>query len=119
MDELVEDEMPPFDVIILDPSKLAPHAKVLPRALAKYEGLNIAAMKALKDGGLLMTCSCSGAVAQSKDDVFTKTVASAARKLRKYAATLRDAGAGPDHPLDPSFPHLKYLTNKLVRVISS
>jgi 23S rRNA G2069 N7-methylase RlmK/C1962 C5-methylase RlmI len=116
LDEIVEDEMPLFDVVILDPPKLAPAAKMLPRALNKYESLNIAAMKVLTDGGLLMTCSCSGAVAQSKDDVFSKTVATAARKLRRQAIILREAGAGPDHPLDPVFPQGRYLSNKLVRV---
>ena len=116
LEELVDDEMPLFDVVILDPPKLAPTAKHLGRATSKYESLNIAAMRALNDGGLLMTCSCSGAVAQSKDDVFTKVVANAARKIRRHVITLREASAAPDHTLDPVFPHGRYLTNMLVRV---
>ena len=54
-----------WDIIILDPPKLAPNRKALPRATGKYQRLNTAAMRLVKPGGLLMTCSCSGAMTQS------------------------------------------------------
>jgi 23S rRNA G2069 N7-methylase RlmK/C1962 C5-methylase RlmI len=55
---------PLWDVIVLDPPKLAPSRKHLKAAANKYTSLNTDAMRMLKPGGLLMTCSCSGAVAQ-------------------------------------------------------
>jgi 23S rRNA G2069 N7-methylase RlmK/C1962 C5-methylase RlmI len=47
---------------------------------------------------------------------FVDIVAAAARKVRRHVVVLRDAGAAPDHTLDPHFPHGKYMTNLLVRV---
>lgn len=47
-----------------DPPKLAPNRQALEAASRKYTKLNAAAMRLLKPGGLLMTCSCSGAIAQ-------------------------------------------------------
>ena len=38
----------PYDLVVLDPPKLAPNAKTLPRALAKYKSLNAAAMRAVR-----------------------------------------------------------------------
>jgi hypothetical protein len=54
-----------WDVVVLDPPKLAPSKKVLDRAAAKYRKLNALAMQLVTPGGLLMTCSCSGAMTQS------------------------------------------------------
>lgn len=39
--------------------------QVLQRATAKYRNLNAMAIRLTKPGGLLMTCSCSGAMTQS------------------------------------------------------
>jgi 23S rRNA G2069 N7-methylase RlmK/C1962 C5-methylase RlmI len=117
-DFLVEslDDAHLWDIVVLDPPKLAPSQKHLKPAAAKYVGLNRAAMGALRPGGLLMTCSCSGAVAQGLPGTFVQMVVDAARKLRRHVAVLREAGAAPDHVLDPHFTHGKYLTNVLVRV---
>jgi 23S rRNA G2069 N7-methylase RlmK/C1962 C5-methylase RlmI len=49
-----------YDMIILDPPKFAPNAASVARAVPKYVGMNQRAMKLLKPGGILMTCSCSG-----------------------------------------------------------
>ena len=62
---------PPFESSSLkaagwtaDPPKLAPKKRDVLRATPKYRKLNAAALRLVKPGGLLMTCSCSGAVAQ-------------------------------------------------------
>ncbi|KAK2972061.1 hypothetical protein RJ640_005081 [Escallonia rubra] len=54
-----------WDIVIMDPPKLAPRKKVLHSATGMYRNLNSLAMRLTKRGGLLMTCSCSGAVTQS------------------------------------------------------
>ncbi|XP_052733854.1 uncharacterized protein LOC108320252 isoform X3 [Vigna angularis] len=54
-----------WDIVIIDPPKLAPTKKVLHSASGMYRNLNSLAMQLTKRGGLLMTCSCSGAVTQS------------------------------------------------------
>ena len=103
-----------WDIIILDPPKLAPSKKMLDRATIKYTSLNVAAMKLLVSDGLLMTCSCSGAMSQS--GTFKDMVSAAARKLRRPVTLVREAGAGGDHVQSLQYREGNYLTNVIVRV---
>ncbi|XP_045803079.1 ribosomal RNA large subunit methyltransferase I-like isoform X2 [Trifolium pratense] len=103
-----------WDIVIIDPPKLAPSKKVLHGASGMYRNLNSLAMQLTKRGGLLMTCSCSGAVTQS--GIFPRILQSAASMAKRKITVLRDAGAACDHPIDPSYPEGAYLTNILLRV---
>ncbi|KAL0039616.1 hypothetical protein WJX77_003474 [Trebouxia sp. C0004] len=103
-----------WDLVVLDPPKLAPNRKSLNRALAKYRKLNTLAMRVLRPGGLLMTCSCSGAV--TLDDHFLPALKEAARAAGRHFSILRSAGSGPDHPIDPGYPEGAYLKNVLLLV---
>mmetsp|Transcript_9389 Transcript_9389/g.23920 ORF Transcript_9389/g.23920 Transcript_9389/m.23920 type:complete len:481 (+) Transcript_9389:168-1610(+) len=103
-----------WDVIILDPPKLAPNRKSLNKATNKYKSLNSSAMRLTSPGGLLLTCTCSGAMTQSGD--FASVVHSAALAARRHVTVLREAGAGMDHPVSPQYPEGRYLTTLLVRV---
>jgi 23S rRNA G2069 N7-methylase RlmK/C1962 C5-methylase RlmI len=110
-----------WDLVVLDPPKLAPTRAALGPALRKYRSLNAAALRCVTDGGLLMTCSCSGAVAQAPPlpaggTGFTTMLRAAAADAGVRVTVLRVAGAGPDHPLDPAHAEGAYLTNVLVRV---
>lgn len=58
-----------WDLVVFDPPKLAPNRKSLPRAMHKYRRLNAQALRLVAPGGLLMTCSCSGAMSQSGEFV--------------------------------------------------
>ena len=69
----------------------------------------------VEPGGLLMTCSCSGAMSQSGD--FVPTLQAAARDVGRRITVVRVAGAAPDHTLDPAYPEGHYLTNVLLRVL--
>ena len=60
-----------YDIVIVDPPKLAPTRTSLPNAKSKYIKINTLAMSLVKPGGLLLTCSCSAAVTQSGE--FTGT----------------------------------------------
>ncbi|KAL3676192.1 hypothetical protein R1sor_026140 [Riccia sorocarpa] len=103
-----------WDIVILDPPKLAPTRRVLPRAIATYRRLNALAMRAVNPSGLLMTCSCSGAMTQSGQ--FLSVLLEAARQAGRKLTQLRYAGASPDHTLDVSYPEGAYLTNVLLKV---
>nr|POF06688.1 ribosomal rna large subunit methyltransferase i [Quercus suber] len=106
-----------WDVIIVDPPKLAPRKKVLQSALGMYRTLNSLAMQLTKKGGLLMTCSCSGAMTQS--GMFLPTLQGAASMAGRKITVLRQAGAACDHPVDPSYPEGAYLSNILLRGAAS
>ncbi|XP_042375553.1 ribosomal RNA large subunit methyltransferase I-like isoform X1 [Zingiber officinale] len=104
-----------WDIVILDPPKLAPRRKVLQSASGMYRNLNSLAMQITKKGGLLMTCSCSGAMTQSGS--FLHILQGAASSARRRITVLRQAGASCDHPIDPAYPEGGYLTNILLRVL--
>lgn len=116
LETLIENgESETYDLIVLDPPKLAPGVKDLNRALPKYVGLNKRAMALLKPGGTLMTCSCSGAVTQNGllADVVVAAAASAGVSITSLGAP---RGAGVDQPLDPGYPEGNYLTVLAYRV---
>ncbi|CAN0901880.1 Ribosomal RNA large subunit methyltransferase I [Linum grandiflorum] len=104
-----------WDIVILDPPKLAPKRKDLRSASGMYRNLNALAMRVVKSGGLLMTCSCSGAMTQS--GTFLRVLQGAALAAGKRISVVRQAGAASDHPVDPSYPEGVYLSNVLLRVV--
>eukprot|EP00891_Asterochloris_glomerata_P001710 jgi/Astpho2/1710/e_gw1.00032.69.1_t len=105
-----------WDVVVLDPPKLAPNRKSLDKANSMYRKLNGLAMRVIKPGGLLMTCSCSGAMTQSGN--FVDMLQASSHKFLSMSITIvRMAGAAPDHTLDPAYPEGAYLTNVLLRVL--
>ena len=104
-----------YDVIVLDPPKFAPNASSLPSAASKYVGLNQRAMRLLRPGGTLITCTCSGAVTQ-RGLLPEMVVAAAAAAGRRVTMLGAPRGAGVDQPLDPAYPEGNYLTVVVCRV---
>ena len=104
-----------WDVVVLDPPKLAPNRGALAPATGKYRRLNELALGVVRSGGLLLTCSCSGAMTQSGG--FGRVVAEAAAAADRQVTLLGSFGAAPDHPLNPAYPEGAYLTALLYRVL--
>ena len=108
-----------FDLVVLDPPKLAPSANALPRATRKYHSLNRDAIKLISDdGGLLMTCTCSAAMTQKDGGkYFLETVQQASLSANREITLLKVSGAAPCHTQSPySFPAGNYLTAALFMV---
>ena len=108
-----------FDVVVLDPPKLAPSLKSLQRASRKYHSLNRDAIKMISDeGGLLMTCTCSAAMTQKEGGkFFLETVQQASLSAQREVTLLKVSGAAPCHTQSPfSFPAGNYLTAALFMV---
>jgi 23S rRNA (cytosine1962-C5)-methyltransferase len=102
-----------YDLIVLDPPKLAPTARHAERAARAYKDLNLLAFKLLRRGGILLTFSCSSGVTV---DLFQKIVASAAADAGVDAAFVRRLTAGPDHPVALAFPEGEYLKGLICRM---
>ncbi len=105
---------PPADrpeLLIVDPAKWAKDKKGLGAAMAKYTDLNRLAFQAVAEGGLVLTCSCSGMV--SPDD-FVGMLRGVALDLRTDLRFLNVGGAGLDHPFSSSFTEGRYLKSVLV-----
>jgi 23S rRNA (cytosine1962-C5)-methyltransferase len=102
-----------FDVVVLDPPKLAHSAKQLERARTAYRSWNSQAIKLCEPGGLLVTCSCSGAM-QPQD--FVRTLALAAADVGREVSLLALGEQAPDHPTPLAFQEGRYLKAAFVRV---
>jgi 23S rRNA (cytosine1962-C5)-methyltransferase len=102
-----------FDVVVLDPPKLAHSARHLERARGMYRLWNAQAVRLCTPGGLLVTCSCSGAM-QPVD--FVRTVALGAADAERSATLLALGEQAPDHPTPAAFQEGRYLKAAFVRV---
>ena len=67
------------------------------------------ARRALRPGGLLLTCTCSAAMSQA-DGKFVRTVQEAALDEGRVLTLLRTTGAAADHVMNPAYPESRYLT---------
>jgi 23S rRNA (cytosine1962-C5)-methyltransferase len=110
---LLRDQARQFDLIVLDPPKLAPTVQHVDRAARAYKDINLLGFKLLRPGGLLATFSCSGGVGI---ELFQKIVAGAAVDARVDAQIIERLGPSADHPVLLSFPEGDYLKGLLVRV---
>ncbi|HJV75776.1 MAG TPA: class I SAM-dependent rRNA methyltransferase [Noviherbaspirillum sp.] len=101
-----------FDLIVLDPPKFASSPDHVERAARAYKDINLLGFQLLREGGLLFTYSCSGAISA---DLFQKIVAGAANDAKVDARILRRLSAGADHPMTTSFPEGEYLKGLMLQ----
>lgn len=106
-----------YDVVILDPPKLAPQVAALDKARRKYHALNRDAVKVVNraSGGLFLTCTCSAAMTQKDGgQYFLGMVQGAAQAAGRQVTLLRVSGAASCHVQSPvSWPAGNYLTAAL------
>jgi len=95
-----------YDLIVLDPPAFAKTRKNLETALRGYKELNLRALKMLRPGGILVTCSCSYHVSQAE---FLEVVADAARDSHRNLRLLEIRTQAKDHPILPDVPETAYL----------
>jgi 23S rRNA (cytosine1962-C5)-methyltransferase len=102
-----------FDTIVLDPPAFAKTKRAAEGAMRGYKELNLRAMKMLRAGGTLVTCSCSHHVPMAE---FMEAVGSAASDARRRVQVLETRGAAPDHPSVVTLPETNYLKCVICRV---
>jgi 23S rRNA (cytosine1962-C5)-methyltransferase len=95
-----------FDAIVLDPPAFAKTKRAVEGALRGYKELNLRALKMLRPGGLLVTCSCSHHVSWAD---LEGAVASAAADAPRRVRLQERRGAAPDHPVVLNLPETEYL----------
>ena len=95
-----------YDTIVLDPPAFAKSKKNLETALRGYKEMNLRALKMLRPGGILVTCSCSFHVSESE---FLSVLASAAADAHRAVKILERRGAAKDHPAVATIPETSYL----------
>ncbi len=95
-----------YNTIVLDPPAFAKSKRDLGKALGGYKELNLRAMKMLRPGGILVTCSCSFHVGSAD---FLGVLAAAAQDAHKSLRVVENRGAAKDHPILLNVPETSYL----------
>ncbi|MBV9574212.1 MAG: class I SAM-dependent rRNA methyltransferase [Acidobacteriales bacterium] len=95
-----------YGTVVLDPPAFAKSKRNLETAFRGYKELNLRAMKMLRPGGILITCSCSYHVSQAD---FISVLAEAGRDSRKSLRVLEVRGQSKDHPVLLNVPETSYL----------
>ena len=98
-----------FDVVILDPPAFTKSRNSIKNATKGYREINMRGLKLVKDGGFLATCSCSHFMSY---ELFTQTIAQAAKSVHKRIRQVEYRTQAPDHPIlwaaDESY-YLKFI----------
>lgn len=124
-----------YDVVVLDPPKLIRSRRELEEGTKKHFDLNRLAMRLVRPGGMLLTCSCSGLLSEEE---FLRLIFAAGRQAggpqplddsaspdshqRPFQSSSRTVqllaktGASPDHPIAANCPETEYLRAMWLRI---
>ncbi len=103
-----------FDMVILDPPAFAKNRDSIPAAHRGYKEINLRAMKILKPGGCLVTCSCSHHISEA---LFLQIVAEAANDAHRAIVVVERRTQSRDHPILLTVPETHYLKCLILRVL--
>ena len=103
-----------FDMIVLDPPAFAKSRLERPGAIKGYQEINRRAFQLLKEGGTLITCSCSYNLSEPE---FLEIVRAAAASAGRQARLIERRGAARDHPALLSLPESLYLKCLVLEVV--
>lgn len=92
----LEERQEKYDVVILDPPAFTKSRSSVKNAVKGYREINLRAMKLVKDGGFLCTCSCSHFMTY---ELFTQTIGQAAKNVHKRLRQVEYRTQAPDHPI--------------------
>ena len=104
-----------FDTVILDPPAFCKSADEVKDAYRGYRDINLAGMRLVRDGGFLITCSCSHYMTPV---LFEKMLAEAARASGRIVRCVEIRSQAPDHPALLSAEETRYLKCYILQVLS-
>ena len=102
-----------FDLIILDPPKLAHTQAQVDKATRAYKDMNLLALKLLRPGGILITFSCSGSISE---DLFQKIIFGASLDAKRDVQIIKRLTQASDHLVRVTFPEGTYLKGLVCRI---
>lgn len=103
-----------FDTIVLDPPAFAKNRGAVEGALRGYKEINLRALRILKPGGVLITCSCSYHILEP---LFMEMLAEAALDAGRQVQVIEKRTQGRDHPILLTVPETYYLKCVVLRVM--
>ena len=104
-----------YDVVILDPPAFTKSRESVKNAIKGYREINLRAMKLVKDGGYLATCSCSHFMTP---ELFSETIGQAAKHVRRRIRQVEYRTQSPDHPILWAADESYYLKFFIFQVVS-
>ena len=102
-----------FDTIILDPPAFVKHRRDITKGSRAYKDINRLAMQKIRDGGTLLTCSCSHFADRT---LFRQIIFSAAKEAGRTAQIIAQPGQPADHPVNIFHPEGEYLKTLILRI---
>jgi len=103
-----------FDTIVLDPPAFAKNRASLKSAIRGYKEINLRALKLLKPGGVLVTCTCSYHVSE---ELFLEIIDAAAIDAHRRVQLVEKRMQASDHPVLVGMPETYYLKCVIARVV--
>lgn len=112
----LEEEGKQYDVVILDPPAFTKSRNSIKAAAKGYREINLRGMRLAKDGGFLVTCSCSHFM---DPELFAKTIGEAARDAHVRLRQVDFRTQAPDHPILWSSDETYYLKFYIFQVVKN
>jgi 23S rRNA (cytosine1962-C5)-methyltransferase len=103
-----------FDTIVLDPPAFAKNKAAITNARAGYKEINLRALRLLRPGGMLVTCSCSYHVNEA---AFAEIIYEAAVDAHVDVTVVEKRMQGRDHPVLLGVPETYYLKCFILRKV--
>lgn len=110
----LEEKGEKYDLVILDPPAFTKSRSSIKNAVKGYREINLRAMKLVKDGGFLATCSCSHFMTES---LFIKMLHQAAADAGVSLRQIEARQQSPDHPILWNVEETNYLKFYLFQVV--
>lgn len=104
-----------FDTVVLDPPAFAKNKPALERAAAGYKEINLRALKILKAGGYLITCTCSY---HMHEELFQQVLEQAAADAHATVTIVEKRAQARDHPILLNVPETHYLKCFVLRKVA-
>lgn len=111
----IHDSGEKFDIIIIDPPSFLRKKESLISASKGYKDINLMAMKALEEGGILCTFSCSY---NMPNRIFSDILRGASLDAKKRYEILKRCHQAEDHPIVKAIPETEYLKGYFLKVFS-
>lgn len=103
-----------FDTVILDPPAFCKTADEVKDAYRGYKDINVNAIKIVRSGGFLITCSCSHYMTTV---LFEKMLIEAAKESGRIVRYVEIKTQAPDHPALLSAEETQYLKFFVLQII--
>lgn len=109
----VSDRKEIFDTVILDPPAFTKSRSAVEGAVRGYKEINLRAMKIIREGGFLVTCSCSQHV---DNGLFMDIIYNAAQDTGKTLRLVEFRTQAKDHPILLASAETQYIKCAILQV---